>query len=286
MVNDYFSQAAIDFLLGNVTADVFDEFESDMMTKDPAVSMSRMRQRAIDVCQQRVIADASEELHGAWVLISPNTPGVVKSWPMEEVVLLLTDVALYLCRFDWDLDKVSSFERVHLGNVTHIKYGTYITSTVAAAHMDEARNVGFVVEYQAGKSNIKRTNTRTLSTRGEVAPKASSQGSDGSNRQTGFVNLFAGKPRAPATRRLAFKAPYTGSSVHESEALPQQTELQHVTTVCTDIERLALERQPRKEGKEAKSMLERGDIISLEAAKKNTTLLEQLGHSIKKLVWA
>ena len=269
-----------------MAADVFDEFESDMMTKDPAVSISRMRQRAIDLCQQRVVADASEEMHGGWVLISPNAAGVVKSWPMEEVVLLLTNVALYLCRFDWDLDKVSSFERVHLGNVTHIKYGTYITSTVAPAHMDEARNVGFVVEYQPGKSNIKRTNTRTLSTRGEIAPRSGSGNSDGSNRQTGLVNLFAGKPRAPAIRRLAFKAPYTGSSVQGSETLPQQTELQHVVTVCAEIERLALERQLRKEGREAKGMLEKGDVISLEAAKRNTTLLEQLGHSIKKLVWA
>ncbi|KAJ6440518.1 SacI domain-containingprotein [Purpureocillium lavendulum] len=286
MVNDYFSQTAIDFLLGNVTANVFDEFESDMMTKDPAVSISRMRQRAIDLCQKRVVADANEEVHGGWVLISPNSPDIVKSWPMEDVVLLLTDTALYLCRFDWDLEKVSSFERVHLGNVVHIKFGTYITSTVAPSHMDEMRNVGFVVEYQPGKSNVTRTNTRTLSTRGEIAPKSGSQSSDGSNRQSGFANFFSGKSKTPAIRKLAFKAPYTASSVHESEARPRQTELQQVVTICADIERLALERQLRKEGEEPKSIIEKGDIISLEAAKKNTGLLEQLGHSIKKLVWA
>ncbi|KAL3953188.1 hypothetical protein ACCO45_013131 [Purpureocillium lilacinum] len=247
MVNDYFSQAAIDFLLGNVTANVFDEFETDMMTKDPAVSISRMRQRAIDLCQKRVVADANEEVHGGWVLISPNGPDVVKSWPMEDIVLLLTDVALYLCRVDWDLEKVSSFERVHLGNVVHIKFGTYITSTVAPSHMDEMRNVGFVVEYQPGKSNVTRTNTRTLSTRGEIGPKSSSQSSDGSTRQNGFASFFSGKPRAPAIRKLAFKAPYQASSVHESEARPQQTELQQVVTICAEIERLALELQLRKE---------------------------------------
>ncbi|KND86666.1 Phosphatidylinositide phosphatase SAC2 [Tolypocladium ophioglossoides CBS 100239] len=285
MVNDYFSQAAIDFLLGNVTAKVFDEFESDMMTKDPAVSISKMRERAVELCQKRVVADVSEEVHGGWVLISPNTANVVKSWPMEEVVLLLTNAALYLCRFDWDLDKVSSFERVHLGNVTHIKFGTYITSTIAPSHMDEMRNVGFVVEYQPGKSNVRRTNTRTLSTRGEIASKLGSQSSDSAKQQSAFVNFFSGKAKSPAIRKLAFKAPYTDSSVAVSGAGPRQTEIQQVVTICAEVERLALERQLHKDGEEARSIIDRGDIISLEAAKKNTGLLEQLGHSIKKLVW-
>ncbi|KID90384.1 SacI domain protein [Metarhizium guizhouense ARSEF 977] len=285
MVNDYFSQAAIDFLLGTATEKVFDEFESDMMTKDPAVSIAKMRQRAVELCQKRVVADASEEVHGGWVLISPNMADVVKSWPMEEVVLLLTDAALYLCRFDWDLDKVSSFERVHLDNVTHIKFGTYITSTLAPAHMDETKNVGLVISYQPGKSNIKRTNTRTLSTKGYIAPNSASQGE--AKTQVGLASFFSPKAKSPAVRRLAFKAPYMDSSTAVSgTAGLQQTELQQVITICAEIERLALEAQLRKEGEGEKSFVEKGEIISLQEAKKNTGLLEQLGHSIKRLVWA
>ncbi|KAM4066153.1 sacI-like domain-containing protein [Hirsutella rhossiliensis] len=286
MVNDHFSQAAIDFLLGNVTAKIFDEFEADMMTKDPAVSISNMRERAVELCQQRVVADMSEEAQGGWVLMSPSAADVVKSWSMDEVILLLTDAALYLCRFDWDLDKVSSFERVHLANVTQIKFGTYITSTVSPAHTDELKNVGFVVEYQPGKSNIRRTNTRTLSTRGEIAPKSSSQGGEGNSWPTGFGNFFSAKPKSPAMRKLALKAPYADSSAAVSGTSPQQTEIQQVVTICAEIERLALERQFRKQGEGAKGIVEKGEIISLEAAKRNTGLLEQLGHSIKKLVWA
>lgn len=33
-------------------------------------------------------------------------------------------------------------------------------------------------------------------------------------------------------------------------------------------------------------LIRRENIISLEEAKKSTGLLEQLGHTIKKLVWA
>jgi hypothetical protein len=71
-----------------------------------------------------------------------------------------------------------------------------------------------------------------------------------------------------------------------SAGVIQQTELQQVVTICAEIERLALEAQLRKDGEGEKSLMEKGEIISLQEAKKNTGLLEQLGHSIKRLVWA
>ncbi|KAL7909689.1 SacI homology domain-containing protein [Trichoderma velutinum] len=285
MVNDYFSQAAIDFLLGNVSAKVFEEFEMDMMTKDPAVSVERMRERAVELCQKRVVADVNEEFHGGWVLISPNAANVLKSWPMEETVLLLTDAALYFCRFDWDLDKVSSFERVTLASITNIKIGTYITSTISQAHMNETRNVGFVVSYQPGKSDVRRRNTRTLSTKD--APKFTATG-EPLPAPTGFAGLFSGASasKEPAIRKLAFKAPYADSSMPASGAGPRQTEMQKIDTICSEIERLAFERQQVKEGGERKKLVEKGDIISLDTARRSTGLLEQLGHSLKKLVWA
>lgn len=289
MVNDYFSQAAIDFLLGNVTAKVFEEFESDMMTKDPAMSAVKMRQMAIELCQKRVVADEKEEFHGGWVLLSPNTPDTVKAFPLEEVVLLLTDAALYLCRFDWKSDKVSSFERIQLGNVTGIKFGTYITSTISMSHIDETKNVGFIVSYHPGKSDIMRTNTRTFSSRGDIAGKPNSPGDEkDASIPASLASLLSGKPpQSPDLRRLVFKAPDTDSSMAVSGTDgPQQTELQQVVTICADIERLALDHKLTKPDEEQESILENGDIISVDEARRNTGLLEQLGHSIKKLVWA
>ncbi|KAH8699922.1 SacI homology domain-containing protein [Ilyonectria robusta] len=289
MVNDYFSQAAIDFLLGNVTAKVFEEFESDMMTKDPAMSAVKMRQMAIELCQKRVVADEKEEFHGGWVLLSPNTPDTVKAFPLEEVVLLLTDAALYLCRFDWKSDKVSSFERIQLGNVTGIKFGTYITSTISMSHLDETKNVGFIVSYHPGKSDIMRTNTRTFSSRGDIAGKPNGPGDEkDASIPASLASLLSGKPpQSPDLRRLVFKAPDTDSSMAVSGTDgPQQTELQQVVTICADIERLALDHKLTKPDEEQESILENGDIISVDEARRNTGLLEQLGHSIKKLVWA
>jgi len=90
-VNDFFSQAAIDFLLGNVTSLVFEEFESNLMSGDPGMSMQKMRQQAIDVSQKIVVANDREEFIGGWTLLTPHEPNNVKSMPFEEAVLLLTD---------------------------------------------------------------------------------------------------------------------------------------------------------------------------------------------------
>ncbi|KAF4457714.1 hypothetical protein F53441_408 [Fusarium austroafricanum] len=290
MVNDYFSQAAIDFLLGNVTAKIFEEFESDMMTKDPAVSATKMRELAVELCQKRVIADEKEEFHGGWVLLSPTTPNAIKSWPLEEVVLLLTDTALYSCRFDWKSDKVSSFERVELDSITGIKYGTYITSTISLSHIDEIKNAGFVVAYSPGKSDIRRTNTRTFSSRDEMAGKENPVEQKDAGIPASFANLVASKsasPSSPSVCRLVFKATNVDSSVAIfGDDGPKQTETQQVSTICGDIERLALERQLEHPGEERKGLVEAGPIISLDEARKNTGLLEQLGHSLKKMVWA
>ncbi|KAG9252074.1 SacI domain protein [Emericellopsis atlantica] len=284
MVNDYFSQTAIDFLLGNVNERVFEEFEADMMTKDPAISVTKLREQAIELCQKRVVADESEEIHGAWALISPHVSDTVKSLPMEEVVLLLTDAALYVCRFDWNMDKVSSFERVDLRNVTGIKLGTYITSTVSPSHMDASKNVGFVVTYQPGKADVVRTNTRTSSTRGEIAPSKDPEPGNEKNRPLSFVDFFTYKTQPPAEKKLAFKAPYVDSSTTVNTK--HETELQQITTIANEIGRLTQESRLYKRGEEHQELIQKEDIISLEEAKKNTGLLEQLGHSIKRLVWA
>lgn len=287
MVNDYFSQTAIDFLLGNVSEKVFEEFEADMMTKDPAISITKMREQAIELCQKRVVENEKEEFHGGWALLSPNVSGTIKSLPMEEVVLLLTDAAMYLCRFDWNMDKVSSFERVDLANVTGIKLGTYITSTISPSHIDPDRNQGFVVTYQPGKNDIQRTNTRTFSSVGEITNKKdpNPNAEKTNSRPISFVDFFTAKPKGSTNRILAFKAPYINSSTAVSGS-PQQSESQQVATICAEVERLTLDSRLFKSNEEKKEIVEKGDIISLEEAKRNTGLLEQLGHSIKKLVWA
>jgi len=166
IISDFFTQCSIDFLLGNVTAQAFSDFEAEMISSDPAVSLLRVRQNAIEICSKIVVADESEQLQGGWTFLSPREPGTRRGGGMVEKALLLTDKAAYMCIFDWALEKVSAFERVPLEDITAIRKGAYITGTLAGAHVDEEKNVGFVVEYRASglQKDLIRVNTRSLQT--------------------------------------------------------------------------------------------------------------------------
>lgn len=292
MVNDFFLQATIDFLLGNVTADVFEEFEANMMTKDPSMSVQKMRDQAIELCQKRVVSDESEEFIGGWTFISPAVTNSLTASPFQEVVFLLTDTAMYLCRFDWNLDKVSSFDRVDLRHVAGIKYGTYITATTSPTQMDESKNIGLVITYRPGSEDIRRVNTRSLTSSvkkdGSKADPAAADDPTVQNRPTG---LFNRKPQTAApepTKIIALKAPYAKSSTPDATGRNKVSESQLVTSVCHEIERLALLNQPVSGTAEAKreGLVEEGEIVSLAEAKRNVGILETLGHNIKRLVWA
>jgi hypothetical protein len=282
IVNDYFLQTTIDFLLGNVTYRIFDEFEANMMTKDPAVNMDRMRDQAIELCQKRVIENDKEELVGGWTMLSPRIPDTLTSQPFQEVVLLLTDAALYLCRFDWGVDKVSSFERIELSNIEHIKFGPYITSTISPTQMDETKNVGLVVTYRPGARDIIRVNTRSLSSLTMKAKEA------GSGPAAGIAGLLGGRrPNPTQEKKVALKALYAQSALAKAGEKGRPTEIQQVVSICAEIERLVLMHKPVFAGSQPKeTIIEGGDVVSLAEAKKATGLLQQVSHSIKKMVWA
>lgn len=284
MINDFFVQTTIDFLLGNVTAMVFDEFEVNMMSQDPAVSMQRMREQAIELCQKRVVADEKEEFIGGWTMLTPHTSDSLTAQPFEEAVLLLTDVAMYLCRFDWNLDKVSSFERVELGSVKKVTFGAYVTSTTAPWQLDETKNQGILVLYKPSTKDIIRVNTRSLSASvGKADDKGKAPDAPG---PVGLAGILSRRPAPPAERKIALKALYSQSSLAESSGGNGLTEVQQVVSISAQLERLIALNTPITAGSERKSILESGDIISAAEAKRNAGLLEQLGYSIRKLVWA
>ncbi|KAI5802895.1 SacI homology domain-containing protein [Pyronema domesticum] len=155
IISDFFTQAAIDFLLGNVTSQVFVDFEAEMRTSDPSVSLRRVRENAIDVSRKIVVADENEQLLGGWTFLSPHEPGEVKG-QMTEKVLLVTEKALYMCAFDFSLEKVVAFERVAVEAVKQIRWGAYITETFAQSQLDEQRNCGVVVAYEKREEGRER----------------------------------------------------------------------------------------------------------------------------------
>jgi hypothetical protein len=284
IVNDYFTQALIDYLLGRATDTIFAEFEADMKSSDYFIDMRKVRQQAIDRSAGIVIEDKDEDLIHGWTLSVPTAVNQVKTATFEEAVLLLTDKALYFCRLDWGTEKVREFERIQLENVQGLMRGVYVTSTLAQRHMDTDKNVGFVIRYKAESSGgLVRRNTRALDS-----------GADEQREQD------AKKQQKPADtgRFLAFKALPPRSNISSSDA-PEtpDNEVQLVKGVCEEIARVANKAQGKwnvpdtaqegldYEGQHRQLAVEEKDIISLADAKKTTGYLEQIEYSLKKLVW-
>lgn len=329
IVNDYFSQTVIDYLLGNVSDSVFEEFEDKMMTADPGVSLSTIRQNAIDTSTKIVIADASEELVGGWTVSTPANSNTLRTLPLREIVLLMTDAALYAVRFDWNTEKVASFERVEVRSIMRARRGTYITSTFTTTQLDPQRNVGIVVTYHPTSQNLERHNTRSMSTKAvpRVNDGVSEERNKDANATTENVTASPGaignkgdsisgsetaaepddtelrsppanestqspRPSLDATallpneqpKLLAFKMLPARSSRDPQRTAREgpSSEAEVLTEICAGLAKVL----DIKGQKDSGIVVEEGDIIGVQEAKKSVGLLETLGHKVKKLVWA
>jgi len=335
---DYFLQTCIDYMLGNAGVSIFEEFETDMMTQDYALDMRKVRQTAIETCVNIVLGSPhsegskdkdskelreDEDLVSGWTLGTPAQPNTLRGTTIEECVVLLTDQALYAVRFDWNTEKVGSYERVPLADIKGLQRGVYITSSLGPSHLDESKNVGFVVKYEVDENRVIRTNTRSLGN--EVTDKGDPftgndeggygyEGKDAkaeeAKKDEGVAAKdMAAKPKAsdkstPETRILAFKAlppRATAAKNGREEGMSDLDEKATVEHVTDDIYRLcktatAAEKMSKpkksveddeadKAGDEMWSVEEK-DIISSSEAKKSTGYLESIGYSLKKLVWS
>jgi len=265
MFNDYFSQAVIDVLLGNVPAKVFEDFETNMMSADPGISIEKIREQAIETCRKIVIQAPDEDLINAWPVLSPAQPNTIRTLPFEESVLLLTDAALYGCKFDWITEKVLAFEKIDLRAITSIHYGTYITSTFTERQMDERANVGIAILYTPGKESVMRVNTRSL--RNSVSEDTTTQRASKDGPSSGIASWLGSRQQPSHTMALKLISSDSNKSL-----------LGSAQQICEEIQRAI-------GGDKDLKMVEKMDIISLEEARKRVGYLEQLTHSIKKFVW-
>ena len=261
-----------------------------------------------------MVADQNEDLVGGWTLLSPREPGTLRTFPFEEVVLLVTDKAIYAVRFDWNMEKVAGFERVDLRSIIRVRKGVYVTSTLATAQTDEDRNVGFIVTYRPGESDVAKINTRSLSTvvspreLGGDSPEQEGQShalpdQSAEHKETEADCDLDGPgshPPKPARKDtelkiLAFKALPSKSvsppTTCDNGEGPELSEKETVRIVCEEIGRVVRAAgggigEGERRGVGGGDVVEEGAIISFAEARKSTGLLEQLGHSLKKLVWA
>lgn len=284
MVNDFFSQAVIDMLLGNVSWKVFEDFESTMMSTDPGISVQSGREAAIDMCSKMVIQEPDkEDLIHAWTMLVPNQENTLRTLPFEEAVVLLTDSALYCCKMDWGTEKVARYEKVDLRNVKSIKWGVYVTSTFTERQMSEDINQGLVICYTPGKGDVVRVNTRSLQNY-HVPQEDERQGVDGGTGLLSWMAASVTRQSAAQDRTMALKVvpPSDDDALITSKAGKPGEIAENVA----DEIRRAIHGSTQFGEQRGKEIVEHSDIISVAEAKRRTGYIEQVSHSLKRLVWA
>jgi len=253
-----------------------------MMNRDYAVDVQRIRQTAIDTCVKIVLEDPKENLIAGWTLACPHEANALRSAPFEECVLLLTDAALYFCRFEWSTAKVGAYERVDLRDVAEVWRGVYITSILGPTHTDEGRNVGFAVRYATKGRAVVRTNTRSLQNEKAVADE--NEGKDEVQKQK--------EPEKDESRLLGFKAlPAAKSAVKREYAGGSTTEQQQIQHICSELHRAMTAAVRKSRGIDHLDLdkvpqVEERDVVSLAEARKGTGYIESLGYGLKRMIWS
>ncbi|KAJ2878255.1 hypothetical protein FB639_003446 [Coemansia asiatica] len=177
---DYFSQSVLDFTMGYQSAsDVFRTLvELRSREPDHALQLSRTREAAIEASIAIAVYDC-ENIQMACMVQSSMVLDTLKTRQTEDAVLIVTTAAVYLCRYHYQMEKVSEVLRIELSGLSRVQYGAYITETHMPQSLDPTRNHGLVLYFDAAVARFNSGNSQNKSDIGresseEEDPKAHS----------------------------------------------------------------------------------------------------------------
>ncbi|KAI9726524.1 MAG: hypothetical protein M1828_001346 [Chrysothrix sp. TS-e1954] len=284
LFDDFFAQAVIDRLLGNVTDAVFAEFEATMTSADPGIDLDRARQTAI-ASTSNVVLEQDEDLIAGWALTAPASVAAdasliteLRATPFSHVILLLSDQALYRVQYDWDHESVTAFERIALNLINGVQWGTYITETTNKRQKDPSRNVGFLIRFSCEDGRLAKVSTGSLESTTSL------------HDQRARPNYLAFKA-LPSSSSSTRRENGNSSSVNESDT---------VRHICEDITRAYEAKKHHKpctvpgssnhEDRDDQQLeqtqvtprllkIEQKDLMTLTQAERSTGLVEHIGYS-------
>ncbi|KAJ1844651.1 hypothetical protein LPJ57_009444 [Coemansia sp. RSA 486] len=87
----------------------------------------------------------------------------LKTRQTEDAVLIVTTAAVYLCRYHYQMEKVSEVLRIELSGLSRVQYGAYITDTHMPQSLDPTRNHGLVLYFDAAVARFNSGNSQNKS---------------------------------------------------------------------------------------------------------------------------
>ncbi|KAI0093512.1 SacI homology domain-containing protein [Irpex rosettiformis] len=309
---DWFSQAVIDFMLGNRTTSVFSEFLNKLQSSDPRdlIRLSKIRAEAIAECVSRVLSEGESLLSG-WTLFAPAEVNVKMSDKFEEKVLLLSVRALYIISYDYNLEKVKMYIRVPLGDVEEITKGAYILSPLEEGSRDPLQNAGFTVAWRNNHQDTRVTSYSIGNSVDTISPPVSpglprSSHSSFSpliplspSRQSTLKNAklsrILSSAAAPSLNNditfAAFKAlpidpargrRENGSFYEPADELTGAIDCRQAVNLMVDaIARACADAG----GARGENFVKSADVVSLQEAQRMTSVYAKMEYGVKRLLW-
>lgn len=158
----------------------FSEFQERLDISDPIdiLRLGKIREEAIETSTASVLLEGEKKIAG-WTLLSPIESDQVRSTSYLEKVLLVSTAAIYVCQYEYTLQKVVSFTRIPTGDIVGLQKGPYILSAVDSSGRDPTEHYGFLIRYHpADVTEIVNTySMRNKSTSTSQLPRSVSSGS-------------------------------------------------------------------------------------------------------------
>ncbi|CAO1622646.1 unnamed protein product [Jaminaea pallidilutea] len=297
-VTDFWRQTVISFIYGELSLSGLEKYAEQLETFDPSkeTRLARIRAAAIETSAGMVLS-RDEVRIGGWTLFGPHETGTVQSSKLEEKVVLLTSAALYICAYDFTVQKLSEFSKILLGDITGIKKGLYVISPRDGYHPDD--HWGLMVSYinestrtnAASIKNVPQPTSTKLETN-FLALKAVAHEFAGTIERERFppVQNASGNStlrRSTIIRQVPDDPPNEGrfASSNDATGLTSQSIVDAITQMlveeCTAVGACSSEGQNDEGG----AFVSEGSIQSLSEAKARAPMFSGLVEGLKRRVW-
>lgn len=203
----------------------------------------------------------------------------------EEKVVLLTERALYVCSYNYGLEKVIQFKRIALETIISLQVGEYILSSLTPSSRSAEQNYGIILNHLTD-GELVRWNTGSIQNKRlddisiiglDDEDNDQDYNSNSSSSDDEYDIKTTVQLAMEGTNTIAFKAvryDILGELEGEVENCKQQ-----ILSIVRAIAKATGHTENDTE------FIVHKPIISLEEAEKTDGIFKKMGHKIKQAIW-
>lgn len=191
----------------------------------------------------------------------------------QEKIVLLTEKALYICSYNYALEKVIQFKRLGLDTIISIQIGEYILSSLTPASRSEDQNYGLIINHSKD-GELVRWNTGSI--HNQSLGDINIDHKDNVNQDD--ITIPAVQAALEGIDSIRFKAVrynILGELDGEVETCKKQIQdiVKTIAKACKHDEH------------DGTQFVFQKPIISLEQAEKTDGIFKKMGYKIKRAIW-